>query len=56
MQYVINNTDHKATKSTPSKLLYGYDQNCHADSKLVKFLNDVANIELNKDEQRANDR
>jgi len=56
VQYVINNTFHKATKSTPSKLLFGYDQHCHADSKLVKFLNNLANIELNSDEQREIDR
>jgi len=54
---VINNTYHKAIKSTPSKLLFGYDQHCcHADSKLVKFLNNLANIELNSDEQRENER
>jgi len=33
-------------KASPSKLLLGYDQRSHSDSKLIRFLNDLAKIQL----------
>jgi len=54
VQYVINNTLHSFLKATPSKLLLGYDQRCHSDSRLIRFLNDVAKVELNTQATRLN--
>lgn len=47
VQYVLNNTFHKSLKSSPAKILFGYDQASHADIKLVKFLNKVAKNDFN---------
>lgn len=40
---LICNTFHTFTKSSPSKLLLGYDQRNHSDAELVKFLNHIIN-------------
>nr|XP_012234581.1 PREDICTED: uncharacterized protein LOC105679248 [Linepithema humile] len=37
LQYVINNTYHAVTKSSPSKLLFGFEQRSHADHELARF-------------------
>lgn len=52
IQYVINNTYHSSLKSTPSKLLFGYDQRGHSDANLVTVLNKVAKIELDCEKER----
>ncbi|CAL1686650.1 unnamed protein product [Lasius platythorax] len=51
-QYVINNTHHSSLKASPSKLLLGYDQRSHSDSKLIRFLNDLAKTELDSQATR----
>lgn len=56
VQYVINNTYHKALKSTPSKLLFGYDQRNHADSQLIQYLKKIAKINLDLDKEREDAR
>jgi len=52
IQYVINNTFHSSLKSTPAKLLFGTDKKEHCDSTLVNFLNDLAKVELNFEQNR----
>jgi len=47
IQYVINNTHHSSIKASPSKLLLGYECHGHADSPLIKFLNNHAKVDLN---------
>lgn len=56
VQYVINNSFHSSLKSSPAKLLLGFDQRCHADNKLVDFLNKTADIELNPVSERDSSR
>ncbi|XP_018361720.1 PREDICTED: uncharacterized protein LOC108760330 [Trachymyrmex cornetzi] len=41
LQYIINNTYHTSIKSTPSKLLLGYDMKNHSDSRLTQFLTNL---------------
>jgi len=52
IQYVINNTFHSSLKSTPAKLLFGTDKKEHCDSTLINFLNDLAKVELNFEQDR----
>lgn len=47
VQYVLNNTHHKAIGSTPSKLLLGYDQRAHDDAKLRDEIDRL--VEINND-------
>ncbi|XP_011699158.1 PREDICTED: uncharacterized protein LOC105456655, partial [Wasmannia auropunctata] len=44
-QYVVNNTVHSSTTSTPSKLMLGYDKRNHTDHKLKDFLDSLAEID-----------
>lgn len=46
VQYVINNTYHSSLKSSPSKLLLGYDQRNHEDAILVDLLKKIARTKL----------
>jgi len=41
VQNVINNSFHFSLKTSPSKLLLGYDQREHSDAELVKILNNI---------------
>jgi len=52
VQYVINNTCHTSTKTSPSKLLLGYDQRNHSDAELVKFFNRIINSSPDCDKVR----
>lgn len=56
VQYVFNNTRHSALKSSPSKLLLGYDQRNNTDADLVKFLNEIAGVEIDFSLEREKDR
>ncbi|KYQ53511.1 hypothetical protein ALC60_00037, partial [Trachymyrmex zeteki] len=49
---IINNTYHTSIKSTPSKLLLGYDQRNHADAKLVDYLIKLTKTDLHYAEDR----
>jgi len=52
VQYVLNNTFHSSLKSSPSKLLLGFDQRNHEDAALVECLKKIARSHLNPDEDR----
>lgn len=41
VQYVINNTHNSAIKSTPSKLLLGYNQRDHPDKDLSVLISQL---------------
>lgn len=45
VQYVINNTFHSGLKSTPSKILLGYDQRNHTDKGLKDLVDNLLQIE-----------
>jgi len=54
LQYVLNNTHHAVIKTSPSKLLLGYQQRNHEDfdlSQLIKTLTDVES-ELSREDLR----
>lgn len=42
MQYVVNNMLHSLVKTSPSKLLLGFDQRNHADNLLIQYLCKIA--------------
>jgi len=50
---VINNTYHKSIKSSPSKLLLGYELRDQPDSNLISFLNNLAGVEINLSNERV---
>ncbi|KMQ88260.1 retrovirus-like pol polyprotein [Lasius niger] len=54
VQYVINSTYHSSLKASSSRLLLGYDQRGHSDSKLVRFLDDLAKVEWDTESVRQN--
>lgn len=56
MQYVINNTNHSSIKTTPSKLLLGYEQRNHADVRLTEALNRIAGNEFDSVLERDSSR
>lgn len=56
IQYVINNTYCTAIKSTPSKLMLGYDQRSHLDCKLSEFIDQWSCIESNWQEAQDTNR
>lgn len=54
LQYIINNTHHAVTKSTPAKLLLGYEQRnlITIDFQFAEFVKDLANIDVNVNGER----
>lgn len=56
VQYVLNNTYHSSLKSSPSKLLLGYDQRNHDDVILVDCLKKVVEKEISCKEVRETHR
>lgn len=46
VQYVLNNTFHKAIDTSPSYLLLGYDQLKYPDKLLTELLDKLKNIDL----------
>lgn len=45
VQYTINNTFHSSIKSTPSKILLGYQQRSHEDFRLNTFIQKLVGID-----------
>jgi len=45
LQYILNNTHHAVIKTTPSKLLLGYHQQCHEDAELARLTKALAETE-----------
>lgn len=56
LQYIINNTYHSAVKSSPSKLLLGFEQRSHTDFKLSQFTKILTNVDTNLDKERDDSR
>lgn len=54
LQYMINNTYHSVTKSTPSKLMFGFEQRSHADFPFARFVKDLAQIDSDLEKEREN--
>jgi len=52
-QYIINNTYHSVIKSTPSKLLLGFDLKNHSDYQFTQFTRDLTEIDVNLESQRT---
>ncbi|KYN50035.1 Pro-Pol polyprotein, partial [Cyphomyrmex costatus] len=52
LQYIINNTYNSSIKTTPSKLLLGYDMRNHSDSKLTQFLKNLYNETMDLSDSR----
>lgn len=57
VEYALNNTIVKSTKTTPSKLLFGIEQRGQVHDKIAEFLSEFVwvgdEIDLDKDRQRA---
>lgn len=45
VQYVINNTVHKAINTTPSQLLLGFEQRNKNDDELRQFMDNLIDID-----------
>jgi len=57
IQYVINNTYHAVTKSSPSMLMFGFEQRSHDDynfARLIKRLSEIDYI-LKDERDRAHE-
>lgn len=55
-QYIINNTHHTSIKSTPSKIMFGFDQKRHANINLSEYLNTLTVIDQNIETEREANR
>jgi len=53
VQYVINNTYHAVTKSSPSKLLLGYEMRNHDDHDFASLTKQLSEIEHNLEKERS---
>jgi len=53
LQYVINNTYHSVTKSTPSRLMFGFDRKSHVDYHFARYTKQLANIDLDVENERT---
>lgn len=49
---IHNNIYHAVTKSSPSKLLFGFEQRRHSDASLAEFTRKLAKIDRNLQEER----
>jgi len=52
-QYIINNTYHSVIKSTPSKLMFGFDLKGYVDYQFAQFTRDLASIDEDLETQRT---
>lgn len=53
VQFVLNNTFHRAINTTPSKLLLGYDQRQNSDKELCTLIEQLTEIDTNLEEERT---
>lgn len=53
LQYLVNNTFHAGTETTPSKIVFGYDQRNHSDYPLARFTKDWASIESDLESEKS---
>lgn len=53
VQFVLNNTFHRAINTTPRKLLLGYDQRQNSDKELCTFIEQLTEIDTNLEEERT---
>jgi len=58
LQYIINNTYHSSVKTSPAKLLLGFDQRSHTDSAFAQFTQILANVDsdLEKEKEEYRDK
>lgn len=56
IQYIINNTFHSSIKSTPSKVLLGYQQRGHEDFHLNNYIQDLLGIDKDIETERTSAR
>ncbi|KMQ82309.1 hypothetical protein RF55_23425 [Lasius niger] len=56
MQYVINNTYHSVIKSSPAKLLLGFDQRSHTDHSLTRFTKALVSVDEDLEKERETNR
>ncbi|KYQ47205.1 hypothetical protein ALC60_13775 [Trachymyrmex zeteki] len=49
--YIINNTFHQGIKTTPAKLLVGYDLRGRSDSSFTEFVKEIAQIDSDLERQ-----
>jgi len=47
VQYIINNSYHSSINASPSKILFDVEMQNQVDTKLIRFLNGIAENELN---------
>lgn len=52
VQYTINNSHHASIKSTPAKLMLGFDQRSHADFRFSVFTCELVEIDKNIEKER----
>lgn len=52
MQYVINNTYHSVVKSSPARLMLGFDQRSHTDHSLTSFTKDLVTVDKDLEKER----
>jgi len=52
VQYTLNNTVNSSLKTSPSKMLLGYDQSQHSDRDLKRYIDCLLEIESDPQEQR----
>ncbi|RLU18847.1 hypothetical protein DMN91_009205 [Ooceraea biroi] len=52
MQYIVNNTYHSSIKSSPAKLLLGFEQRNHEDHSFAQFTRMLVNVDSNLEKER----
>jgi len=52
LQYIINNTYHSTIKTTPAKLMFGFDQRCHDDARFAQFTELLINVDADLEARR----
>lgn len=53
VQFVINNTYNRSIGTTPSMILFGFNQKGYSDDDLRNFIAEIQGIDTNIEELRA---